>query len=50
MEDAQWDVTVTESIKEPSDGLLVIVGRKAFIGMSDSSIQLLEANHIQTHS
>jgi hypothetical protein len=31
MEDTQWDVTVTESIKEPGDGLLVIVGRKAFL-------------------
>ena len=44
MEDTQWDVTVTEPIKEPSDGLFVIVGREAFTGMSDSSIWLLKTN------
>jgi hypothetical protein len=30
VEDAQWDITVSEPIKEPSDSFLVIVGSKAF--------------------
>ena len=46
MEDTQRDIAVTESIKEPSDGLFVIVGCETFRTMSASFIQISRADDI----
>lgn len=46
MEDAQWDVAVTEPIKESSDGLFIVVGREAFITLLASFILLPRATDI----